>query len=94
MTKVNTVCLQRRRSEFESLKMNQTKSILDYFSCPFVATQQIKTNGEEISDIKIMKKIFRSLTSKFEHVVCLIKESKDIEEMDIDELLGSFIVYE
>lgn len=41
-----------------------------------------------------MKKIFRSLTSKFEHVVCLIKESKDIEEMDIDELLGSLIVYE
>ncbi|KAF8404908.1 hypothetical protein HHK36_009803 [Tetracentron sinense] len=41
-------------------------------------------------DVKVVEKILRSLTEKFNYVVCSIKESKDID----DELQSSLIVHE
>ena len=34
------------------------------------------------------------MTPKFNYVVCSIKESKDIDELSIDELQGSLLVHE
>ena len=41
-----------------------------------------------------MEKLLRSLTSKFEHVVTAIEESMNLEEISIEELLGSLQVHE
>jgi len=41
-----------------------------------------------------MEKLLRSLTSKLEHVVAVIEESKNLEEISIEELLGSLQVHE
>jgi len=45
-------------------------------------------------DAKVMDKIFWSLTDDFENVVCVIEESRNMEEMTIDDLAGSLEAHE
>ena len=42
----------------------------------------------------IVEKILRSMTSKFNYVVCSIEESNNISTMSIDELQSSLLVHE
>ena len=41
-----------------------------------------------------MEKILRSLDPKYEHIVTIIEETRDLEAMTIEQLLGSLQVYE
>jgi hypothetical protein len=50
----------------------------------------LKRNNEKLDDILVVEK----LNSKFEHVVVAIEESKDLENLTIEELLGSLQVHE
>jgi len=54
-----------------------------------------KTNlGKKVSDTKLIKKILRSLPKIFRILVTTIEESKDLDNMKIEELVGSFLTYE
>ncbi|XP_022991800.1 uncharacterized protein LOC111488339 [Cucurbita maxima] len=50
--------------------------------------------GEDIPNIKIVEKILRSLTDKLNFIVCSIEESKDIDQLIVDELQASLLVHE
>jgi hypothetical protein len=50
--------------------------------------------GKPISDLKLIRKILRSLPERFRIKVTTIEESKDLEEMKIEELVGSLQTYE
>jgi len=54
---------------------------------------KMKMNGESMEQSTIVSKILRSLTSKFNYVVCSIEESNDLSTMSIDELHGSLLVH-
>jgi hypothetical protein len=50
--------------------------------------------GKRVSDVKIIKKILRSLPERFKIQVTTIIESKDLDSMKIEELVGSLQTYE
>jgi hypothetical protein len=72
--------------------MKEGKTVSDYFT--HTLTNKLRFLGEILSDVTVIEKILRSMTSKFGYVVCSIKESKDLDTMSIDELQSSLLVHE
>lgn len=93
-TKVKRAQLQALRREFELLAMKEGEKIDTFLGRTLTVVNKMKVNGESMEQSTIVSKILRSLTSRFNYVVCSIEESNDLDTMSIDELHGSLIVHE
>jgi hypothetical protein len=47
-----------------------------------------------MKDVTILEKILRTLTEKFNYIVCSIEDSNDTDQLTVDELQSSLIVHE
>ena len=86
--------LQMLTSKFETIRMNEDQ----YFSTFYSELSNIVNSsfnlGEPIPDSKVVRKILRSLPERFRPKVTAIEESKNIDSMRVDELVGSIQTYE
>jgi hypothetical protein len=55
---------------------------------------QMRRNGEALTDARITEKILRSLDPKFDFVVVTIEESKEVDKLIVDELMSSLQAHE
>nr|GMD32642.1 Retrovirus-related Pol polyprotein from transposon TNT 1-94 [Ipomoea batatas] len=93
-TRVKNSHLQALRKEFEILEMKIGESVNEYFARTLSIVNKMNANGETKSDADVVSKILRSMTTKFNYVVCSIEESKDTSKLTIDELQSSLLVHE
>ena len=93
-TKVKRAQLQALRRDFETLHMKPEDSVDEYFSKAMAIASKMRLHGDKMDDVTIIEKILRSMSPKFNYVVCAIEEANDIETMSIDELHSSLLVHE
>ncbi|XP_048434711.1 uncharacterized protein LOC125474776 [Pyrus x bretschneideri] len=92
--RVKRAQLQALRKEFEVLHMKTGESVNDYFARTLTIANKMKFHGEQMGDVVVIEKILRSMTPKFDYVVCSIEESNDIDILSIDELQSRLLVHE
>ena len=85
--------LQMLATKFEIIKMHENQTFSSFYSKLSDIVNSSFNLGDLISDSKVVRKILRSLPERFRPKVIVI-ESKDINSMRVDELVGSIQTYE
>ncbi|XP_044505674.1 uncharacterized protein LOC123225641 [Mangifera indica] len=93
-TRVQRAQRQALQKEFEMLSMKEGESVNEYFACTLTIVNQLRVTKAKMDDVVVIKKILRSMSSKFVYVVCSIEESNDLDVFTIDELQSSLLVHE
>ncbi|XP_024993944.1 uncharacterized protein LOC112527492 [Cynara cardunculus var. scolymus] len=93
-SRVKCAQLLALRRDFEVLQMKECEAVTDYCARAMGISKHMHIHGEKMNDTTIIEKLLRSLTPKFDYVVCSIEESNDLDELSFDELQSSLLVHE
>ena len=92
--KVKNTKLQMLTTQFEELRMSEDESFDSFYSKLNEVVIGKFNVGEKTKDSEVVRKILRSLLESFRAKVTAIKESKDLDEIKVQELIGSLQTYE
>jgi hypothetical protein len=91
---VKSAKLQMLISRFEEIKILEDETFREFYSKMSDLRNSMVSLGKTVSDVKLIRKILRSLLEHFRIKVTTIEESKDLEEMKIEKSVGSLQTYE
>ncbi|XP_050889776.1 uncharacterized protein LOC127095076 [Lathyrus oleraceus] len=74
--------------------MRQGESIINHFGRVITVANDMTNYGEDVDDVNIVEKILRTLTNKWDYIVCSIVETKYIYQLSVDALQSSLLVHE
>jgi hypothetical protein len=81
-------------SQFERIRMLDDETFNEFYDRINDIRNSMINLEKKVSDAKLKKKILKSLPEKFRIKVTTIEESKDLDNMKIEELVGSLLIYE
>ena len=81
-------------TQFEELKVSEDESFDSFYSKLNEVVIGKFNLGEKIEDSKMVRKILRLLPESFCAKVTTIEESKDFNDIKVQELIGSLQTYE
>ena len=91
--KVKDTKLQMLTTQFEELKMSEDESFDSFYGKLNEVVIGKFNLGEQMEDSKIVRKILQSLPESFHAKVTAIEESKDLDDIKVQELIGSLQTY-
>nr|GMD79448.1 Retrovirus-related Pol polyprotein from transposon TNT 1-94 [Ipomoea batatas] len=93
-TKTKRLQLQNFRSEFETLQMKEGENFTEFYSRTMAIVNKLRIHGDKVEDSVVIEKILRSMTTKYNFVVCATEEGNDLNLLTLDELESSILVHE
>lgn len=66
--------------------MKDKKSFNVYSTKLLEIINQMRKYGKDVFEQKVIEKILRNWTKKYEHIVVTIKEANDLSELTVDKL--------
>ncbi|XP_022863923.1 uncharacterized protein LOC111383959, partial [Olea europaea var. sylvestris] len=90
---VRAVRLQTLSREFENLRMKDAESVKDYSSRVANVVNQLKLNGEDVPDKRVVQKMLITLPEKFDAVTTAIEHTKDLSSLSLTKLTGALLAY-
>ena len=91
---MKNIKLQMLTTRFEKLKMSEDESFGSFYSKLNKVVIGKFNLGEKTEDSKIVRKILRSLPESFRAKITASEESKDLDDIKVQELIGSLQTYE
>ncbi|KAL1198057.1 hypothetical protein V5N11_005051 [Cardamine amara subsp. amara] len=91
---VKMIKLQSLRREYENLKMNDSDSINTFTTKLIEVGNQLRLHGEEKPDYQMVQKILISLPEKFDSIVGVLEQTKDLTVLSVTELIGTLKAHE
>jgi len=74
--------------------MKDSEDVSSYITRVQILANQLNDNGETLTDARVVEKILRSLMDDSENVACAIEDSRNLEEMTINDLRASLEAHE
>ena len=92
--KVRTINLQTLRREFQNLKIIESEKIDEYCKRVMNIVNEMRNHSDTIFYQQVVERILISATEKYEYIVAITEETKDLSKLSIKELVGSFRAHE
>ena len=86
--------LQQLTTRFENIRISDDESFDEFYAKLNDIINSVYNLGEIYDQSKIVRKILKSLTEDFRPKVIVITESKDVDSIPVDDLVGSLQSYE
>ena len=74
--------------------MTEEKTVTDYSERLYHLLNEAIALGHEIPEERVVGKLLRSLTPKFETKATAMEEAKDLSKLKLEEAIGSLKTYE
>jgi len=87
-SKVNETMLQIFMEKFEQLKMKEDEDIVAYFQRVDETTNTLEGLGELVETKIVVRKILRTLPTRFNPKVSILEDRSNLTNVSIDELHG------
>ncbi|XP_023767822.1 uncharacterized protein LOC111916382 [Lactuca sativa] len=85
---------QTLRSDFEVIQMKDSESVYDFSMRLNTIVTGIRSLGEKIEEITVMKKFLRAVPIRFIQIVTSIEQFGDLKNMTVEEVMGRLKTHE
>jgi hypothetical protein len=86
--------LMALRRQLGQLQMEPNETVTQFVNRLTVLTNQMKSCGEAVTDSLKVEKVITGLTPKFDSLVAAIEQSKDLDTLKLEQLIGSLEAHE
>lgn len=92
--KVKKARVQTLKGEFEALCMKDTEHLDEFYMKLNGLFTNIRALGETMKEAYVVKKLLRAISSKFLQIASAIEKFGNLEEMSVEEVIGSLKAHE